>query len=204
MITLNTCWTTSTKALTSYRQPLTSQSVIEDGAKNIPPAPPFCPHRRHNSPCHPSPPPSLPPSPFPLLSTATAQPPFAGFIEYMEETLATTLAPLVANLRSIHLHWNTCITDEFLSWLAESMPRLEVRSGKELAGKVKNANRFLVGTHWVIREGYPSSSVCVCVCVCVCVWRGVGGARCSVSRMGVGEGGGQKPCTTAAGCVYHV
>ncbi len=52
----------------------------------------------------------------------------------MEETLKSTLAPLVANLRSIHLHWNTCITDDFLSWVAESMPRLEVRTARERGG----------------------------------------------------------------------
>lgn len=38
-----------------------------------------------------------------------------------------TLRPLVGNLRSIHVHWNTCITDGFLVWLAKSLPGLEVR-----------------------------------------------------------------------------
>ncbi|CAM9904189.1 unnamed protein product [Pylaiella littoralis] len=48
-----------------------------------------------------------------------------GFAEYMEATLTKTLPPLAANLRSLHVHWNTCVTDEFLSWAVKSMPRLE-------------------------------------------------------------------------------
>ncbi|CAM9102873.1 unnamed protein product [Scytosiphon promiscuus] len=48
-----------------------------------------------------------------------------GFIEYMENTLTELLPPLVGNLRSLHLHWNTCVTDELLSWVGRSMPRLE-------------------------------------------------------------------------------
>ncbi|CAM9566214.1 unnamed protein product, partial [Hapterophycus canaliculatus] len=48
-----------------------------------------------------------------------------GFIEYMENTLTEILLPLVGNLRSLHLHWNTCVTDEFLSWAGRSIPRLE-------------------------------------------------------------------------------
>lgn len=48
-----------------------------------------------------------------------------GFIEYMEDTLMQTLRPLVGNLRSLHVHWNTCVTDSFLVWLAKSLPRLE-------------------------------------------------------------------------------
>ena len=38
-----------------------------------------------------------------------------------------TLRPLIGNLRSLHVHWNTCVTDSFLVWLAKSLPRLEVR-----------------------------------------------------------------------------
>ena len=45
----------------------------------------------------------------------------------MEDTLTQTLRPLVGNLRSLHVHWNTCVTDGFLVWLAKSLPRLEVR-----------------------------------------------------------------------------
>eukprot|EP00752_Nemacystus_decipiens_P003939 g3607.t1 len=48
-----------------------------------------------------------------------------GFVEYMEATLTSTLAPLVGNLRSLHVHWNSCVTDEFLSWAVQSIPRLE-------------------------------------------------------------------------------
>lgn len=50
-----------------------------------------------------------------------------GFVEYMEATLKDTLTPLLPNLRSLHVHWNTCITDEFLSWASQAMPRLQVR-----------------------------------------------------------------------------
>ncbi|CAM9370368.1 unnamed protein product [Ectocarpus fasciculatus] len=48
-----------------------------------------------------------------------------GFIEYMEATLKDTLPPLLPNLRSLHVHWNTCITDEFLSWVSQAIPRLQ-------------------------------------------------------------------------------
>eukprot|EP00903_Cladosiphon_okamuranus_P006512 g6364.t1 len=48
-----------------------------------------------------------------------------GFVEYMEATLTSTLSPLVGKLRSLHVHWNSCVTDEFLSWAVQSMPRLE-------------------------------------------------------------------------------
>lgn len=52
-----------------------------------------------------------------------------GFIEYMEATLTSTLTPLVVgNLRSLHVHWNSCVTDEFLSWAVRSIPLLEVRT----------------------------------------------------------------------------
>lgn len=53
----------------------------------------------------------------------------------MEATLTKTLPPLAANLRSLHVHWNTCVTDEFLSWAVKSMPRLEVREGRGEGGE---------------------------------------------------------------------
>ncbi|CAM9176974.1 unnamed protein product [Ascophyllum nodosum] len=47
-----------------------------------------------------------------------------GFIEYMEATLTHTLDPLAPKLRSLHVHWNTCVTDDFLMWAAKTMPLL--------------------------------------------------------------------------------
>lgn len=44
----------------------------------------------------------------------------------MEATLTQTLPPLVSKLRSLHVHWNSCITDAFLLWVGKTLPRLEV------------------------------------------------------------------------------
>lgn len=52
----------------------------------------------------------------------------------MEATLTSNLTPLVGNLRSLHVHWNSCVTDEFLSWAVQSIPRLEVRTMELRAG----------------------------------------------------------------------
>lgn len=62
----------------------------------------------------------------------------------MEATLTSTLPPLVANLRSLHVHWNSCVTDEFLSWAIQSLPRLEVRFGVVRCERLQPGPFFVV------------------------------------------------------------